>query len=282
MLLCRGEYGELFVDAGIADEVIPLESRAASALFGERDALPTGPGQGFSLAVGWMQRPSPSAIEDSLRGLGIPAVLFSPSKGPAVEPLSRRFFADTLTAFREPGGAVPDFDECSRLCSESGGMTAARAALGIGMPGGGRFAVIHPGSGGAGKIWPLERFLEIARRLGEAGTPGVIVTGDAEECPEMAGRFEREPLPSGWAWMRRPPLLGLAGLLAEAPLYLGNDSGITHLAAACGARVTALFLQKNVPAWEPYGRSRVLAAGALSDLDTDIVWENIHGRGDIL
>ncbi len=281
-LLCRGEYGDLFVDAGIADDVIPLESRAASAFFGERAALPTGPARSFSLAVGWMQNQSPSAIEDSLGVLGIPAVLFSPSKRPTVEPLSRRFFADTLSAFRAPGGAVPDFEECSHLHSEKGGRAAARAALGKGMPGGGRFAVIHPGSGGTGKLWPLENFLEIARRLRETGIPGVLVTGETEECPAIAGRLERESLPSGWSWMRRPPLLGLAGLLAEGPLYLGNDSGVTHLAAACGASVTALFLQTNIPAWEPFGRSRVLAASVLSDLDTETVWTNLLGRSDIL
>ena len=281
-LLCRGEYGGLFADGGIADEIIPLESREALSLFGKASASPTGPARSFSLAVGWMQRPAPSAIGDSLRSAGIPAVLFSPPDPPSAEPLSRRFFADTLTAFPWPGGTVPDFDDCSRLRSERGGMTAARALLGQEMPGKGGFAVIHPGSGGAAKLWPLESFLEIARRLREAGIPGVFATGEAEECPAIAGRLEREALPSGWTWMRQPPLLGLAGLLAEGPHYLGNDSGITHLAAACGARVTALFLEKNIPAWEPFGKSRVLVASALSDLKTESVWATLRRSGDIL
>ncbi len=281
-LLCRGEYGGLFVDGGIADEIIRLESREASPFFGEAGASPSGQVRSFSLAVGWMQRPSLSAIEDSLRSSGIPAVLISPPDPPYAEPLSRRFFSDTLTAFPAPGGTVPGFDDCSRLRSERGGMTAARALIGQKMPGKGGFAVIHPGSGGAAKLWPFDNFLEIARRLREAGIPGVFATGEAEECPAIAGRLERETLPSGWSWMRKPPLLGLAGILAEGPLYLGNDSGITHLAAACGARVTALFLEKNIPAWEPFGKPRVLVASALSDLDTELVWAKLRGSEDIL
>ena len=151
-------------------------------------------------------------------------------------------------------------------------MAAARARLGNGIPGDGTLAVIHPGSGGTAKVWPFERFLEITRRLQRAGVPGAFITGEAEECAAVSGRLEREALPSGWTWIRRPPILAVAGLLAEASLYIGNDSGITHLAAACGTSVTALFLEKNVPAWEPYGRSVVLAARALSDLDTETVW----------
>ncbi|HEX2695070.1 MAG TPA: hypothetical protein VHP61_04910, partial [Acidobacteriota bacterium] len=164
-LLCRGEYGGLFLDAGIADGVIPLESREASSFFGDAGASPSGPARDFSLAVGWMQKPSPSGIEDSLRSMGIPAVLFSPPNPPSSNPLSRHFFAATLSAFPGPGGAAPDFVECSGLRSERGGMTAARALLGNMVPGGGRFAVIHPGSGGEAKLWPFENFLEIARRL---------------------------------------------------------------------------------------------------------------------
>jgi heptosyltransferase III len=281
-LLCRGAYGGLFVDGGIADEVIPLESREASSLFGEAGASPKSRARDFSLAVGWMQKPPPSTIGDSLRSLGIPAVLFSPPDPPSAEPLSRRFFADTLAAFPGPGRKIPDFDDCSRLRSERGGMTAARALLGQEMPRNGRFSVIHPGSGGAAKLWPFENFLEIARRLREAGIPGAFATGEAEECLAIAGRLERETLPPGWTWMRHPPLLGLAGLLSEGPLYLGNDSGITHLAAACGARVTALFLEKNIPAWEPFGKSRVLVANALSHLDTEFVWATLRRGGDIL
>ena len=271
-LLCRGEYGGLFLDSGIADEVIPLEGRGASFLFGGAGVPPQVRTGDCSLAIGWTQAPPRSGIEASLRGLGIPTVFISAAGPQLRSPLSRSFFADTLAAFPGPGGAPPDFDECSRIHSEKGGMAAARARLGNVISGDRGLAVIHPGSGGAAKVWPFERFLEIARRLRRAGVPGVFMTGEAEEGVAVSGRLEQEALPPGWTWVRRPPILAVAGLLAEASLYIGNDSGITHLAAACGASVTALFLEKNLPAWEPYGRSVVLAAEALSDLETEAVW----------
>lgn len=279
-LLCRGEYGGLIIDAGIADRVIPLESREAATLFADAGAPPRGPGPGYSLAVGWMQKPQPE-MEGLLRSLGVRTVLFAAPNPPHSVSLSRRFFKATGSGFPLPEGIAADFDECSRLRSKKGAMTAARAELRTGLPRGSQFAVIHPGSGGTAKLWPLANFLEIARQLSSAGIPGVLVTGEAEEHPSIAGRLERAALPHGWTWVRRPPLLGLAGLLAEAPLYLGNDSGITHLAAACGAHVTAIFLQENVPAWEPFGRTRVLSASALSDLDAEAVWRELLDAGEI-
>lgn len=282
VLLCRREYGGLFLDAGVTDRVISLESREASPFFAVATVPPSGPGPEFSLAVGWMQKPPPPEMAGTLRSRGVRTVFYAAPDSPHSVSLSRRFFMDTGSGFPLPDGIVADFDECSRLRSKKGGMTAARAGLRTDLPGGGRFAVVHPGSGGTAKLWPLESFLEIARRLADSGIPGVFVTGEAEERPAIAGRLKEAALPHGWTWARRPPLLGLAGLLAEAPLYLGNDSGITHLAAACGARVTALFLEENTPAWEPYGRTRVMAARALSDLNADAVWGALQENGEIL
>jgi ADP-heptose:LPS heptosyltransferase len=281
VLLCRGEYGGLILDAGIVDGVLPLESREASSLFADASVPPSGPGSGFSLAVGWMHKPPPPEMEGALKSQGVRTVLFAAPNPPHSVSLSRGFFTDTGSEFPLPDGIVADFDECFMLRSKKGGMTAARAGLRTDLPGGSRFAVVHPGSGGMAKIWPFANFLEIARRLADAGMSGVFVTGEAEERPAIAGRLEGEAFPHGWTWVRRPSLLGLAGLLAEAPLYLGNDSGITHLAAACGARVTALFLEENIPTWEPYGRARVLAAPALSDIDVEAVWGAFRESGEI-
>ena len=136
----------------------------------------------------------------------------------------------------------------------------------------GPFAVVHPGSGGESKRWPLDNFLELVRRLADRGIPGVLVSGDAEERPSICARLEEGGLPPGWTWLRRPALSELAALLAGASFYVGNDSGITHLAAACGTKVLALFRTDLEPAWRPFGRSRVLAAGTLPEIDVDRVW----------
>ncbi len=107
----------------------------------------------------------------------------------------------------------------------------------------GGFAVIHPFSGSARKNWPLENFREVARRL-EKRLPVRWCAGPTEAL-EGAVRIEN--------------LYELACWLAGARLYLGNDSGITHLAAAAGAPVAAVFLATDPAVWAPRGeRVRVL------------------------
>ena len=95
--------------------------------------------------------------------------------------------------------------------------------------------VIHPFSGSARKNWPLASFEEVVRRL----SLPVEWTAGPEEPLAHATRFEN--------------LLDLARWLAGAQLYIGNDSGITHLAAAVGVPVIALFTITSPEVWAPRG-----------------------------
>jgi ADP-heptose:LPS heptosyltransferase len=103
-----------------------------------------------------------------------------------------------------------------------------------------------------------------------------VVTGEAEEG--MAADVERAALPPNWTWVRRPGLSTLASLLSEAGLYLGNDSGVTHLAAACGADVVALFRQEFASAWRPLGRVHLHIADSLSEIGLESVWKTVASR----
>lgn len=100
------------------------------------------------------------------------------------------------------------------------------------------YAVIHPFSGSPRKNWPLEKFRELARQL-EAETPVYWCAGPADPPLEGAVRIDN--------------LYELARWLAGARLYVGNDSGITHLAAAVGTPVLALFGPTDPAVWAPRG-----------------------------
>ena len=101
------------------------------------------------------------------------------------------------------------------------------------------FAVIHPFSGSPKKNWPLENFRELARTL-ERTMPVRWCAGADDPPLEGAVRID--------------DLYELACWLARARLYIGNDSGITHLAAAVGTPVLALFGPASDPAvWAPRG-----------------------------
>ena len=274
-LVCREEYGGLFKDAGFVDRLVPAGGRRTAALFGGLSGPDPETGcwaESFGLAVAWMQKPPGPSLEETLRSMGIPKVRVIALPAPLAVPVSRFFFDATASFIPGAGANAPGFDECVRL-SVSEGAAASGRGLRSGVGGGrGPFAVVHPGSGGESKRWPLENFLEIVRRLADRGIPGVLVTGDAEERPSFSGPLEEGGVPPGWTWLRRPELSGLTAILAEASFYVGNDSGVTHLAAACGIKVLALFREDMEPAWRPFGRTRVLAAGTLPEIGVDRVW----------
>lgn len=126
------------------------------------------------------------------------------------------------------------------------------------------FLALHPGSGSPGKNWPLDRFLAAARALAN-GRPWLFVAGPAETAL-MA--------PPEAVVAREWPLRVLGAALARASLFLGNDSGVSHLAAAAGAPTLALFGPTDPALWAPLGpRVTTLraAAGNLSGLAVDEV-----------
>ncbi len=110
--------------------------------------------------------------------------------------------------------------------------------------------LIHPFSGSPKKDWPLDRFRDLARRLERR----IAVRWVVEPGGKQVEGVDLAPPTSD--------LLELAQRLAGARLYVGNDSGITHLAAAAGAPVLALFGPTDPAVWAPRGsRVRVLATG---------------------
>jgi ADP-heptose:LPS heptosyltransferase len=139
----------------------------------------------------------------------------------------------------------------------------ARAATSALPPG---FLALHPGSGSPSKNWPFPRFVETARRLAR-GAPWLLLLGPAEEAvtPPPDALVAR-----GW------PLRRLAAAVSAAGLFLGNDSGASHLAAAAGAPTLALFGPTDPAVWAPIGGAvSTLRApsGRLEDLATDAVVE---------
>jgi heptosyltransferase III len=99
-------------------------------------------------------------------------------------------------------------------------------------------AVIHPFSGSLRKNWPLEKFRSVARGLERHMS---ISWCSGPEDPPLAGA------------VHIADLYELACWLARARLYIGNDSGITHLAAAVGTPVLALFGPSDAAVWSPRG-----------------------------
>ena len=139
---------------------------------------------------------------------------------------------------------------------------------------------LHPGSGSERKNWPIENWIELATTLLNAKVlfrTIIFVSGEADE-KEMARvrtSFEHEPQVR---FAHQLPLPQLAAVL-EQSTFIGHDSGISHLAAAAGARCLILFGPTDPKVWAPQNtNARVLFASHadLTQLGVATVWNTIN------
>ena len=227
------------------DHVIPWEgARVAGLLSSDGEARSPAELTGFDVAVTYTRN---KALVRSLAA-AIPRVLShdpSPPVGERVHAsawLSRPLEVLGVTAAEEP----PDHAASE---AESRATEQLRERLGLG------FLAIHPGSGSARKNWPAQRFGQIAAAIAD-GRPWLLVEGPADEA--SARVLERV---IGAVPTRHLPLRVLGALLAHAGAYVGNDSGVSHLAAAWGAPTVVLFGPTDPDVWSHVGtRVRVVRA----------------------
>ncbi len=236
---------------GLADAARSLDAAGTARLF----SLGAGPGAAeaaewarYDIVVSYLHDPSGS-VRRHLAAAGVRTVL---EGSPMVE---GRHAADHLLlplqglAIYGEGPAVP------RVAADAGagcrllGQVAGRA---------GPWLVLHPGSGSPRKNWPAAGFLEAGTRLAAAyGLAPVLSAAEADEA--VIGRLRA--MGCGWPVLQDLPLVELAGALAAASLYVGNDSGVSHLAAAAGCPTVAVFGPTDPATWAPRGPAvRIVSA----------------------
>ncbi len=113
--------------------------------------------------------------------------------------------------------------------------------------------VIHPGSGSRTKCWPVEKFLETAEEVlkHDSSLRLLFVLGPAEE--EMGHEIMSfvEDKDGRVLYMQGQDIMLVADTLGGSSHFLGNDSGISHLAAWCGACSIILFGPTQPGIWKP-------------------------------
>ena len=136
---------------------------------------------------------------------------------------------------------------------------AAELLAGRGLDAEKPIVAVHPGSGGRGKCWPAGHFAQLIRGLRRAGMQAVLVAGEADAgaVGAVQGALAGEEAPV----LHELPVRTLAAVLRVAGRYVGNDSGVSHLAAAAGAACTVVFGPTDPAVWAPRGGTvRVVAA----------------------
>jgi heptosyltransferase-3 len=111
--------------------------------------------------------------------------------------------------------------------------------------------VLHPVAAAPEKTWPASGFLAVARHLRQAGLDPVFVGGPADDLSPF----------HEFRTLRGVPLAEIKNLLAGAALFIGNDSGPAHMAAAFGLPVVVIFGASDRQVWAPWRTaSEVLTA----------------------
>ncbi len=267
----RRDVAELLKQTGCADEVSSAGGAAYASLYAEADANARGFLARFDRAFVFTARsdsPLAANIGAVIRrtrvirtvppdGAGIPAALYRfaqlfPGPLPPVFPL--------LHCPRE-------YLDSARVLIEEAGCAGDRIPI-----------AVHPGSGGTTKRWRLDRYFELVEKLRKSCRPFFLLFSGPAEEPDVKKQIDRFSLRcDDVLHISDRKLIEAASLLSLCGLYIGNDSGFTHLAAAVGCGVIALFGPTDPALWKPAGpRVEVISAGfpgAVDEISAAAVYE---------
>jgi ADP-heptose:LPS heptosyltransferase len=144
------------------------------------------------------------------------------------------------------------------------GMLAA-----VGVSGRAAFACVSPAAALESKRWGAEGFIAIADHLREHwGLPSVIIAAQGQE---HIAREVAAGTPGGAQVLTGLSLKEMIALIGLARIFVGNDSGPMHVAAALGRPLVAIFGSSNADVWHPWTDSayRVVGVGGRADLGGD-------------
>src|SRR5205085_9206830 len=125
------------------------------------------------------------------------------------------------------------------------------------------FCLISPGAGWGAKRWPAERFAQVARALHRRGVVSLVNYGPGEEALAQAV----EAASGGLARAVGSNISRLIALLRRASLCLGGDTGPTHLAAALGVPVVAIYGPTDPARNGPFGAPCIVLRSQTSMTD---------------
>lgn len=159
---------------------------------------------------------------------------------------------------REIGEDVADPLDCSiELYREDLDLAEDRLA-GLGLEAG-RYMIFLPGSGSPAKNWPAANFVALANQMASR-IRSLVILGPAES--PLKALFAESGLPT----VTKAELVEVAALARLSKGFVGNDSGVSHLAAAAGACGLAIFGPTDPSRWRPLGRTTIIRREPISAL----------------
>ncbi|HEU0028739.1 MAG TPA: glycosyltransferase family 9 protein [Ktedonobacterales bacterium] len=289
-LIARADILSLALASGLADDAWPWDLPDWSALFApdvtaeELTARARAALVGADVVIAWAPDRD-GALAATLHRLGAGRVIVAPAQPSEAPGALPEHAAHWLARALTPLGVTPPRDLPALWQAmpplrwpEPDARAAGRAWRALGLPDAGVIA-LHPGSGGAAKRWPPERFAALADRARQASLTPLLLAGEADEAAAAAVLAHAAAPPP----IARDLSVGaLAALLARCAGYVGNDSGVSHLAGLLGVPTVAVFGPSDPARWSPLGpRVTTLRApsGDLRQLAPDAVWQALRASG---
>ncbi|CAG0957366.1 hypothetical protein ANRL2_00582 [Anaerolineae bacterium] len=240
-MLCQGHLGKLAAAERLVDAWFPVEAAWVASLFTgtpaaeARQALAS-----FSHILVFSKS---EILASSLQHISDARI----GKVPPRPPTERRLHVSehALRCIREYGWIPEAAVEAMRRAV----LPIERPPLGVTRRPDSKTILLHPGAGSPRKRWPLDGFLELAARIKARRLNPEFVIGPAEQ--DLLFELERHG-----AIVHRPAdCLHLSNLLRSAVAYIGNDSGVSHLAAWTGLPSVVIFGPTDPARWRPLGRA---------------------------
>jgi heptosyltransferase III len=289
-LVAREDVGRLALGSLLTDHISDYRDANWSSIFTEKvpqGGAPQDPLQTLmrgSSVVAWLSDPDGSIVEHNLRRLGARQIALAQGRP---DPTVIQHMSLTLARGLVPLGLTSPHDYVDlirrmpdRLTPSTGIEMLDRqfqAVLNRRQPA----VAFHSGSGGAAKRWPPPAFASLIEVSVRHGHLPILISGPQDNDSTQSVTSALSSTASlDLQTVSNFPLGQLNTLLQYCRAYVGNDSGITHLAALAGVPTLALFGPTNPDYWAPVGkRVRVLSSptGHMADITREAAWDALIG-----
>jgi heptosyltransferase-3 len=256
-LCAEDQAAKLLLACGIVDDWTSMWGRDCTDLFVGADSVTDRVWTWLmdcDLAIGWT-KDLDGKLNETLKAIGVREVIVESPFSTEIRAThqSDRFLEAIHEAPSESGNdlllkVTESLLQLGRACLEAADLSIGQSLV-----------VIHPGSGSAHKCVAPEILASVVIAVHVSGAIPVILEGPAD----------REPVERLLQSCLNPPivlksldLLIVAGVLAQARLFIGQDSGITHMAGLIGMPTIALFGPTNPARWAPRGTHVTVVQGA--------------------
>ena len=230
---------QLALAGGVVDEVRSIEARALASFFAKQISLDATLAQYFSqfhVIVSFLYDPDEIFKDNISHACGSQFIVGSHRPDESRKVHATQVFLSALERL-----AIFDADPIPRLKVAATSETTLPA---------GRWLALHPGSGGEHKNWPETHWLELVQQLvAQSDWNFLLIGGEAEG--QKLERLAAVVPPNRLRLARNLSLPDVARLLQQCDLFVGHDSGITHLAAALERPGLVLWADTQEEIWRP-------------------------------